>query len=321
MKKILIIFIVLLFVASPVLAQETEFLTFGTSDIGGVWFAEGAALATQWNAEIPEIQITTDTRGGGTGNAQWMATGKVDLAINNTPGINAAMQGSGFFKEQGKLDFSNVRSLAALHKSYLTIVVRDDSDMDYATDIKGKRIAVGQPGNSIQTIIPALTKVWGWDQEELQQEFIADYDAFDALKAGRIDAIVEWIGLGSGAYVENFEMGGLKLLPMKKENMAKLEEEYPFYVAGEIPDGSYKAQGAVPVPFAQDFLTVQADLSNEIVYKLAEVMYKHLKNGNLAATHSAFKEAEFPSHIERISLNQLHPGAKKFYEEIGVTLD
>ena len=126
-----------------------QYYTFGGSDIGGMWFAEASTLTTQWNADIPGIMWSADTRGGGTANAYWMATGKAQAALNNTPGIRAAMDGIGFFEDKGKQDFSGVRALAALHKSYLTVVVSENSPMQALEDLKGKRIAVGQPGNSI----------------------------------------------------------------------------------------------------------------------------------------------------------------------------
>ena len=308
--------------ATSTLAAEKKFYTFGGSDIGGVWFAEAATLTTQWNADIPGILWSADTRGGGTANAYWMATGKAQAALNNTPGIKAAMDGVGFFEDKGKQDFSKVRSLAGLHKSYLTAVVRADSDIKSFEDIRGKRIAVGQPGNSIQTVLPMISDVLGWNyDDDFKKEFIADYTAFDALRSGKIDAIVEWMGLGAGAYEEEFQKGNMRLLAMSKDSIAKLSEKYPFYIGGQIPEGIYKGQPATDVPFTQDFLTVQAALSDDVVYQMCKSMYDRLEDGTLAATHRAFSEAGFPAYIEKISLLPLHSGAKKFYTEIGVTLD
>lgn len=308
--------------ATAALAADKKYYTFGGSDIGGVWFAEAATLTTQWNADIPGILWSADTRGGGTANAYWMATGKVEAALNNTPGIKSAMDGVGFFKDKGKQDFSKVRSLAGLHKSYLTAVVRADSDIKTFEDIRGKRVAVGQPGNSIQTVLPMITDVLGWSYEnDFKKEFIADYGAFDALRSGKIDAIIEWMGLGAGAYEEEFQKGNMRLLAMSQDSIKKLSAKFPFYIGGQIPEGIYKGQPATDVPFTQDFLTVQASLSDDVVYQMCKSMYDRLEDGTLASTHRAFKEAGFPSYIEKISLLPLHDGAKKFYTEIGVKLD
>ena len=300
---------------------DMKFYTFGGSDIGGMWFAEAATLTTQWNADIPGIMWSADTRGGGTANAFWMATGKVEAALNNTPGIRAAMDGIGFFEDKGKQDFSGVRALAALHKSYLTVVVPEKASMQSLEDLRGKRIAVGQPGNSIQTVLPMICDALGWDYEnDFKKEFIADSDAFDALRAGRIDAVVEWIGLGAGTYQEEFEKGNVRLLPMKAANIAALSNMYPFYVGGEIAVGNYKNQPAIPVPFTQDFITVQASVDEEVVYQMCKIMYDRLQDGTLVSTHRAFLEAGFPDYIEKISLVKLHPGAARFYKEIGVEI-
>lgn len=299
-----------------------EYLTFGGSDIGGLWFTEAATLTTQWNADIPGIVWTVDTRGGGTANAFWLATGKVAAALNNTPGIRAAMEGEGYFEEHGKQDFSNARVFAALHRSYMTAVVKSDSSIKSFEDLRGKRIAVGQPGNSIQTVLPMICDVMGWDYEnDFKKEYIADYDAFDALRTGQIDAVVEWIGLGAGAFEEEFENGGIRLLAMKEDTISKLSAKYPFYVGGTIAQGAYKGQAETSVPFTQDFLTVQASMSDDVVYQMCKVLYDRLNDGTLISTHRAFNEAGFPAYIEKISLLELHDGAKKFYDEIGVVLD
>ena len=160
-----------------------------------------------------------------------------------------------------------------------------------------------------------------WDYEDdFKKEFIADSDAFDALRAGRIDAIIEWIGLGAGTYQEEFEKGKVRLLPMKPANIAALSDMFPFYVGGEIPVGNYKGQPAMSVPFTQDFITVQAALEDDVVYQMCKTMYDRLQDGTLVSTHRAFLEAGFPDYIEKISLVELHPGAEKFYNEIGVTI-
>ena len=116
-------------------ALGTEFLTLSSSDIGGTWFAEGATLTTQWNAEIPEALWSCDTRGGGTSNAYWMSMGRVDAALNNIFGLWTAIKGTGFFKDKGPQDFSNVYSMVALHNSFLLPIVKKDSDFEYLEDL------------------------------------------------------------------------------------------------------------------------------------------------------------------------------------------
>ena len=108
---------------------------------------------------------------------------------------------------------------------------------------------------------------------------------------------------------------------MSQDSIKKLNAKFPFYIGGRIPEGIYKGQPAIDVPFTQDFLTVQASLSDDVVYQMCKSMYDRLEDGTLASTHRAFKEAGFPSYIEKNSLLPLHDGAKKFYTEIGVKLD
>jgi TRAP transporter TAXI family solute receptor len=304
-------------------AADKKMYTMSSSDIGGVWFVIGATFTTQWNAEIPNVIWSCDTRGGGGTNAYWSALGKVDAAINFMPSFQSAIKGTGFFKDKGPQDMSNVASVMDLYGVYITVVVKKDSDLEYIEDIRGRRVAVEQPGAAPQTMLPWFADVWGWGdyKKEIKCEYIADYDALDAVISGRIDAYFATMGLGGAAISEAFERADLKILKAKDSTLEKMKAKYPIVVAGEIPAGTYKGQEAVRVPNCRSVLHVQKSLPDDLVYQMSKVIYTHLKDGTLASTHRCFKESGFPPYIEKMSMSPLHPGAKKFYNEIGVKLE
>jgi len=297
--------------------------TLSSSDIGGTWFVIGATFATQWNAEIPGVIWSCDTRGGGGTNAYWSALGKVDAAINFMPSFQQAVDGTGFFKDKGKQDMSNVRSVMDLYGVYITVVARKDSDLEYLEDLRGHRVAVEQPGSAPQTMLPWFADIWGWDdyKKEIKCEYIADYEAMDAVIAGRIDAYFVTAGLGQPAVSEAFERGNLKVLKAKQSTLDKLSAKYPIMVPGEIPAGVYRGQDAVVVPNTRSVLHVEKDLPDDLVYQMCKVIHDRLEDGTLQATHRCFRETGFPPYIASMALTPLHPGAKRFYEEIGVDLE
>ena len=304
-------------------AADKKMYTMSSSDIGGVWFVIGATFTTQWNAEIPNVIWSCDTRGGGGTNAYWSALGKVDAAINFMPSFQSAINGSGFFKDKGPQDMSKVASVMDLYGIYITVAVKKDSKLEYIEDLRGHRVAVEQPGSAPQTILPWFADVWGWKdyKEEIKCEYIADYDALDAVISGRIDAYFATMGLGGAAISEAFERADLKLLKVKPSTLEKMKKKYPIIVGGEIPAGTYRGQEAITVPNCRSVLHVQKSLPDDLVYQMCKVVHSHLKDGTLASTHRAFKETGFPPYIEKMAMAPLHPGAKKFYEEIGVKLE
>jgi len=317
----LLIAVLVVFLGSSC-AVETEFHTMATSGIGGVWFIVGATLTTQWNAGIPDVMWSCDTRGGGNANPYWLALGKVDAAIAHGVGMKAAMEGIGFFKDKGSQDLSHVRSMAGLHKSYLHIVVKKDVSFECLEDLVGHRIAVDQPGSAAQMILTMIPEPWGRNfKEYFKCEYIADYDAIDALLAGRIDAYVCSMGLGGGAVAEAFERADLKLLSVKESIRQKTHEESPIIVTGMVPERIYRNQESLKTLAYSGFVFVQDYLPEKLVYQMCEVMYECLQDGTLVATHRAFKEAGFPSYIEKASLCPLHPGAKAFYEDKGLEIE
>ena len=90
----------------------------------------------------------------------------------------------------------------------------------------------------------------------------------------------------------------------------------PAYQSGVIPANTYEGQTTnVPTAYVQNFLVTRADAPVDMVYTMTKSLFEHLDQ--LKAAHAAAKSIRKEAAAAGMPL-PLHPGAEKYYREIGV---
>lgn len=85
-----------------------------------------------------------------------------------------------------------------------------------------------------------------------------------------------------------------------------------------IPAGSFRGQDdEIRMPGSPDRIFVRSDMDEDIVYTITKVLCEN--RDSLAAVYSSLEpwEVEKSCESERIGGNALHPGAEKYYREMG----
>jgi uncharacterized protein len=83
-----------------------------------------------------------------------------------------------------------------------------------------------------------------------------------------------------------------------------------------VPAKTYEGQTAnVPTAYVQNFLVTHEGVPADVVYKMTKAMYENLDQ--LMAAHAAAKSIRKEGAIIGMPV-PLHPGAEKYYKEIGV---
>ena len=90
----------------------------------------------------------------------------------------------------------------------------------------------------------------------------------------------------------------------------------PAYLPGTIPAGTYDGQPAdVPTASIMNLLVTRAALSDDLVYGMTKSLFDHLDQ--LVATHPAAKDIAAAKAAFGLPI-PLHPGAAKYYREVGL---
>lgn len=157
---------------------------------------------------------------------------------------------------------------------------------------------------------------WGAKQEIL---VIPTPEGAEALQAGRIDIGIGLSGMPSPPYMGvTFD---LKILPIDDPGLIEMLEELGFYEA-IIPAGTYPfVTEDIPTVAKSEFLAVRPDMPEDIVYYTLKALFNH--KDILIAAHADFETQLTPDAIAAsVAISQrtgvpLHPGALKFYREMG----
>ena len=90
----------------------------------------------------------------------------------------------------------------------------------------------------------------------------------------------------------------------------------PAYQPAIIPANTYEGQTKdVPSIAIQNFLVTHEGVSNEMAYMMTKALWENLDA--LVAAHAAGKAIKKENAVKGMPL-PLHPGAEKYYREIGL---
>jgi len=181
------------------------------------------------------------------------------------------------------------------------------------------KIAIGPPASATNTVSKVILDAYGIDEdgyEEFQEGF---GDAADLVQDGNIDISVGVLGLPAGS-IESLQAstGDVIMLGLSDEVIEKIESnsDYKHYT---IPADSYDfLEEDVETVAAYAILMGNTDtIDEELGYELARIMVEHSDE----VTHEQGKMLTLENALNGAEGIPIHPGAKKYYEEQGLTID
>lgn len=179
-------------------------------------------------------------------------------------------------------------------------------------------LAVGPAASATEQLSHQILQSYGIEQELLHLRQDRFVDALEGVEEGNIDVSLSLLGLPA-AGIERLQAatGDVKLLGLSDEVIEQLEQQTD-YRRFMIPKGSYKFVEE-DVPTVAAFAVLMANtqtINDEMGYQLAKVMYEQ-------ATELKHAQAQFMTLDNALNGSEqltIHPGAKRFYEEQGLTV-
>lgn len=325
-QRVLSIFIALAIVftvAGPQSAQaDDNNLIIATATTGGTYYPVGVAIGTLLSIKLAKdngITATAINSAGSGENVQMLKNKEADLAILQALfGLNA-YQGKGPYEGNAYKDFraitmlwENVEHFALLNDHVKTGTIEDLKGLDGKFSI-GKR-GSGTEGSG-RTILTAL----GIDPDSLSLEYLGYNPSAQAMMDGRIVGANIPAGPPAAAITQLYAQLGadeVNVLDFTDEQLATIDKEYPIWGRYVIKAGTYPSQEKDINTISQpNFLACRADLPDETVYQITKTIYE-----NLPFLHNIHK-ATMAMSLDRATKGlpaPLHPGAEKYYREVGI---
>ena len=211
---------------------------------------------------------------------------------------------------------TNLRGLAAIYSNYVHFVARADSGIKTLADLKGqagfRRRA--EVGHRDQTPGRFLTANGIKYSDFSKTEYLPYAESAQLIQNNQLDATLLSSGLGVATIRELAASTPVVIVPITPEEIAKIGNMV--YQPGFIPANTYHGQTAdVPTMTIGNFLVTQKNVPADVVYKMTKEMYTHLDA--LVAAHSAAKAIDPKQALRGMPL-PVHPGAEKYYKEVGL---
>lgn len=317
MKKALAIALTLSVAAgAATTAMAAENLTLGTGGTTGTYYAVGGVMSTVLNPVLENASLTVTSTGASKANIQLIDVEEADLAIVQNNVMYYAYTGTDLFEEEGA--YETFSSVAGLYDETIQIVTCDSSIASVA-DLKGKTVSVGDAGSGVEFNAKQILDAYGMTFDDINVVNASFGDSADSLKDGKIDAAFIVAGAPTTAVVDLATTKEISLVQLDEEHIAALQENYDFYTATTIPAGTYNGvtEDATTVS-VRATLIASNSVSEDAVYELLKAMFDN--KDDLVAGHAKFEFLNLEDAVKGISV-PFHPGAAKYYEEQGITVE
>ena len=313
MKKFSILLAAAAALSLSATTHAADFINVLTGGTSGVYYPMGVALSQIYGKAMPNAKASVQATKASAENLNLLQAGRGEIAFTLGDALSDAWKGN---EEAGfKTPLKKLRGVAGIYSNYIQIVASTDSGIKTLADLKGKRVAVGAPKSGTEINARAILKAAGMTYKDLGKvEYLPFGESVELMKNRQIDATLISAGLGVSAIRDLATAVKMIVVPIPADVVAKIND--PAYIAGTIPANTYEGQTtAVTTVAIENFLVTHEGVPAETIYKMTKAMYENLDQ--MVAAHAAAKAIKREDGPRYMPL-PLHPGAEKYYREVGL---
>lgn len=312
-------------VSAPAQAEEASYI-LATASTGGTYYPVGVALATLVKVKLEpgdSIAMSAISSAGSGENVRLIREGEAQFAIMQGLFGHYAATGTGPVAEVGAQE--DLRSVTMLWQNVEQFIVTSDAattgTMADFTALTGEAMALGRQNSGTIGSNRALLSGFGIDMDTDYDLVFAGYGpSAEALQNGQVMGISAPAGVPTGAVSNLFAAAGegVTMLSFTDEEAAAADAGRNLWTPYTIAAGTYPGQTEDVQTIAQpNFLATHVDVSEENVYMITKTIYENL--AFLQAIHPATNAMNVEAAIAGLPV-PLHPGAARYYLEIGIEI-
>ena len=293
---------------APAEAVDAVLATGGTS---GTYYAVGGVLQTVLGSKLSLLNLTVESTGASKANVNMMTDGEAQLAILQSDVLNYAHEGTFTFADTG----AEETALWVMGIYNETVQILAKPGINTVSDLAGKTVIVGDVGSGTEVNAWQVLGAVGLTKDDLTAQNGSFQEGVDALKDGKVDAVFTVAGAPTTSIVDYAATNELNLVSLSDEELAKITAEYPFLVQDNLAAGTYSGYDKEVVCVAvQAALVADETLSEDAVYELTKAIFENQEE--LTKGHAKWGLLSTDTCLENTA--PMHPGAEKYYKEIGV---
>jgi TRAP transporter TAXI family solute receptor len=298
-------------------AQTVAISTLPPGAINNVQ-AQVVAKVVQENSDLQMRVVTFNGPAAIMGAAQ---NGQTEFAFTSNDEAGVAVAGKD--EHEGR-PMDKLRVAASIFPFSVGIAVRDDSDIETVADLKGKRMATGWQG--FLQGIPLFNAMLATAELSLDDADAVPATnllrAADDFKAGKTDAFIFAVGAPKVAEIDS-AVGGVRWLdlPDSDEALARMQAVRPQYHLNDVEPAPFRVgvKGTTTLMEYYIVLLTSTDVDDDTVYEVVKALYNNREG--LVAGHPSFGAMTPEGLADPQTGLEYHPGAIKFFKEVGIWKD
>ena len=279
---------------------------------GGTYFLLANAIAQMLNTNAGDwFKASAQSTGGTPANIRLMEDGETDFAFGQSGVAQQAMEGVGSFDKK----YTNFASVTYVYPNVMQIAVRKDAKITSFADFKGKTFCAGASGSATELNTRDMYAAAGIKYEDSTIEYTSETQSADLIKNRQAQGANLIAALGAAAMTDLMSSGDCEIYSFSDEEIKAICALNPAYFEFTVPAGTYPNQDKDIKTFAvANYIFCRADLSEDLVYQFTKAIYENVDT--LKAAHKAAGDITPENCVNGLTV-ALHPGAEKYYKEIG----
>lgn len=310
-------------------AAGERFLRIGTGPTGASYFPIGSLIASLLSSPpgaascdmggscgVPGVIAAAVASQGSVANIGELARNNFDLAICQADVASDAIDGTGIFAAK---PVPQLRAIASLFTEALHVVVRADDNLTSLGQLRRKRVSLGELESGT---LPTARLVLRADKVA-ERDLIVSHDplvrATTALARSKLDAFFMVGGYPLEAITRLAEAMPLALIAPGKAAVDSLTTAPSMLRPVVIPAGTYAGVDATATLGPRALLLTTAAMDNDLAYAITRAVWEPRNRRLFESGPPLNREIRLSQALDGLTV-PLHPGAARYYSEIGMTL-
>ena len=295
---------------TPAAPVDIVIATGGTT---GTYYAVGNALVTTIGDKLSLSKLTAVDSCASKANVQLVTANQAQMSILQSDVLNYAHNGSGGETMFDGAADKNSLWVAGVYNETVQLVTAPS--IKSIEDLKGKTVCVGDVGSGTALNAAQVLEAYGMTFDDIKVMYDSFSGGAEALKNGQCEAAFTVSGAPTPALTDLATAYNFNMPSLSDEAVSYLTTNYPFLVQDNLPANTYTCVADETVCVAvKAVFTASKDLSEDVVYEITKAMFDN--QADLAKAQAKFGFLS-PEGAVAGSFD-LHPGAEKYYKEIGV---
>ncbi len=292
-------------------ADIDGYYTFGTGWPTGSYYKFGEAFTAYANKQ--DFKVFNYSSEGSLENGYRLQTSRIDFSLLQSDVAEVLYKG---WIEEGQLPSPDLRAIASLWPEAVHVITLEKSGIRTFEDIEGKRIAIGSIRSGTRFTAARIWLEAGFERLSTSNvKMFGRGNSIRALENDEVDVIVI-VGVVPDPAIQALAQrrSDIRFIPLKQSIITGLAEKNFAYYGQPIPAKTYPGQTESVLTLGMAaLLTTSINTPEKIVRRVMQL----IRDGSEEISRSFYRAGFITDKTVRLGISMpLHPGAKKFYEEL-----